>query len=135
MSSDVFRRRLRALVAKTPVAGIILSVATLYGLWLVATATTVPEFVSAAARLTDDGLFVADFPATLETSTARVSIVDGNGRRRDALLFRRVSTAAGTRVWVRPSGRIETPDAMMKLAVGERSLLTHAAIVLFRRDR
>ena len=44
----MFRRRLRVLVAKTPVAGIILSVATLYGLWLVATATTVPEFISAA---------------------------------------------------------------------------------------
>ena len=125
------------LVAKTPAAGIILSVAILYGLWLVATADDRPgvHHGSAAARLTEDGLFVADFPATPETSTARVSIVDGNGHRRDALLFRRESTAARTRVWVRPSARIETPEAMMELAVGERSLLSHTAMVLFRRDR
>ena len=123
------------LVAKTPAAGIILSVAILYGLWLVATATTVSEYISAAARLTDDGLLVADFPATPDTSTARVSIVDGDGQRREATLVRRESTAAGTRVWARPSGGIEPPDAMMELTMGERSLLGHAVKVLFRRDR
>lgn len=135
MYSDIFRRRLRVLVAKTPVVGIILSVATLYGLWLVATATTVPEFVSAVASPTHDGLLVADFPAPSEVSTERLSIVDGNGQRREAMLFRRESTATGTRVWARPKGRINTPDATMELAVSERSLLSYAVTVLFRRDR
>jgi len=135
LSPDIFRRRLRVLIAKTPVVGIILSVATLYGLWLVATATTVPEFVSAPASPTDDGLFVADFPAPPEVSTERVSIVDGNGQRHEAMLFRRRSTAAGTRVWVRPNDSIDTPEATMKLAVSERSLLSYAVTVLFRRDR
>ena len=123
------------LVAKTPVVGIILSVATLYGLWLVATTTTVPEFVSAVASPTDDGLFVADFPAPSEASTERLSIVDGNGQRHEAMLFRRESTAARIRLWARPKGRIDTPDATMELAVSERSLLSYAVTVLFRRDR
>ena len=158
----MLRRRLRVLVAKTPVVGIGLSVATLYGLWLVATATTVPELVSAPASPTDDGLFVADFPATLEASTERVSIVDGNGRRREARLFRREparslrdtedhengawgsarwppfpdqGTAVGIRVWVRPSGRVGTPEATMEITVSERSLLSYAVTVLFRRER
>ena len=122
------------LVAKTPVVGIILSVATLYGLWLVATATTVPELVSAPASPTDGGLFVADFPAAPEASTERVAIVDGNGRRREAMLFRRERTSAGTRVWVRPSGSVGTPEATMELTVNERSLLSYAVTVLFRRD-
>ena len=122
------------LVAKTPVVGIILSVATLYGLWLVATATTVPELVSATAKLTDDGLLVADFPAAPEASTERIAIVDGNGQRREAMLFRRERTAAGTRVRVRPSGRIGTPEATMELTVNERALLSYAVTVLFRRD-
>ena len=128
------RRRLRLLVAKTPVVGIILSVATLYGLWLVATATTVPEYVSATAKLTDDGLFVADFPVTLESSSERLSIVDGNGQRREAMLFRREGVAAGIRVWARPSGSTDTPEATMEVTVSERSLLSYAVAVLFRRD-
>jgi len=123
------------LVAKTPVVGIILSVATLYGLWLVATATTVPEFISAAAQPSDERVFFADFPATPGTSITRVSIVDGNGKRFDAKLLRRESTAARTHVWARSAGGIETPDATMELAVGERSLLSYAVAVLFRRDR
>ena len=123
------------LVAKTPVAGIILSVATLYGLWLVATTTVVPEFISAAAQLSDDGVYFADFPATPGTSIARVSFVDGNGKRFDAELLRRESTAARTQVWARSDGRIETRNATMELAVGERSLLSYAVAVLFRRDR
>ena len=117
------------LVAKTPVAGIILSVVTLYGLWLVATTTVVPEFISAAAQLSDDGVYFADFPATPGTSIARVSLVDGNGKRFDAELLRRESTAARTQVWARADGRIETPNATMELAVGERSLLSYAVAV------
>ena len=134
MSLETLRRRLRVLVAKTPVVGIVLSVATLYGLWLVATTTVVPEFVSTAAQPSDDGVFFADFPATPGTSITRISIVDGNGKRFEAKLLRRESTAARTHVWARVDGSIETPDATMELAVGERSLLSYAVAVLFRRD-
>ena len=130
-----FRRRVRVLIAKTPVVGIILSAATLYGLWLVATTTTVPEFISAAAQLSDDGVYFANSPATPGTFIARVSLVDGNGKRHEAKLLRRESTAARTQVWARSDGRIETPKVTMEFAVGERSLLSYAVAVLFRRDR
>ena len=122
---ETLRRRLRLLVAKTPVVGIILSVATLYGLWLVATTTAVPEFIAAAAQPSDDGVFFADFPATPGTSITRVSIIDGNGKRFEAKLLRRESTAARTHVWARSDGSVATADATMEIAVGERSLLSY----------
>ncbi len=134
MQVETLRRRLRVLVAKTPVVGVVLSVATLYGLWLVATTTAVPELISATAQPSDNGVFFADFPTTPGTSIVRVSIVDGNGERFEAKLLRRESTTARTQIWARSDGRIATPGATMELAVGERSLLSYAVAVLFRRD-
>lgn len=41
---------------------------------------------------------------------------------------------AQTQVWARSDGRIATADATMELTVGERSLLSYAVVMLFRRD-
>ena len=128
------RRRLRVLVAKTPVASIVLTVAAAYGLWHVTTATTVGDFVRSEAELVDGGLYVAVFPVTPAASIAAVTIVDAKTNRHAATLVRAESTGDGTRVWVRVEGQPEVGEPSMELRVGERTLLTHAVEALFGHD-
>ena len=123
------------MVAKTPVASIILTAAAAYGLWHVTTATTVGDFVRAQAEVVDGGVYVALFPGTPAVSDAEVTIVDAKTNRHAATLIRAEWSGEGTRVWVRVEGQPEVDEASIELRVGERTLLTHTVEALFGPDR
>lgn len=123
------------MVAKTPVASIILTVAAAYGLWHVTTTTTVGDFVRSEAELVDGGVYVADFPGAPTASDAEVTIVDSKENRHAATLIRAERSGDETRVWARVEGNPEAGVASMELRVGERTLLTHAAEALFGTGR
>ena len=132
---ETVRRRLRVVVAKTPVASVILTVAAAYGLWHVTTTTTVGDFVRAEAELVDGGVYVADFPGAPPASIAEVTIIDAKTNRHAATLIRAEPSGEETRVWARVEGNPEVGAASMELRVGERTLLTHAAEALFGPGR
>ena len=123
------------MVAKTPVASIILTVAAAYGLWHVTTTTTVGDFVRAEAELTDGGVYVALFPGAPPAPNPEVTIVDAKTNRHAATLIRAEPSGDGTRVWARVEGSPEAGAASMELRVGERTLLTHATEALFGPGR
>ena len=74
-------------MGKTPLAGVILFLAASFGLWQVATATSVPEFLLADAELVDDGIYAAAVPSTSAAAITRVALVDGASRRHAATLI------------------------------------------------
>ncbi|MCY4377299.1 MAG: hypothetical protein OXC31_26365, partial [Spirochaetaceae bacterium] len=77
---ETLRRRLRVVVAKTPVASILLTVAAAYGLWYVTTTPTVGDFVRAEAELFDGGVYAAVLPGAPPALNAEVTIVDAKTR-------------------------------------------------------
>jgi len=123
------------MVAKTPVASVILTVAAAYGLWHVTTTTTVGDFVRAEAELVDESVYVAVFPGAPAASNAEVTIIDAKTNRHAATLIRAERSGDGTRMWARADGNPEAGAASMELRVGERTLLTHAAEALFGPGR
>lgn len=122
------------MVAKTPVASIILAAAAAYGLWHVTTATTVGDFVRSEAESIAGGVYVALFPGA-PAPDAELTIVDAKASRHAATLVRTERSGDSTRVWVPVEGQPEVGEASIELRVGERTLLTHTVEALFGPDR
>lgn len=128
-------RRIRVVVAKTPVASIILAAVAAYGLWHVTTATTVGDFVRSQAESVEGGVYVALFPGAPATSDTDVTIVDSKTNRHAATLIRAERSGDSTRVWVRVEGDPEIGEASIELQVGKRTLLAHTVEALFGTGR
>lgn len=133
MIVEQLRRKIRVLMAKTPIASIVLSAVAAYGLWQIGTTTAVSQIVLSDATLVGDGVFVASYEPSMLVSTAKMetsTIVDTAGVRHEGTAVRLERSDNEVRVWV----RVQDPDVRegrMEIQLGKRSLLAHAIDELF----
>ena len=132
MIVEQLRRKIRGLMAKTPIASIVLSAVAAYGLWQIGTTTAVSQIVLSDATMVGDGVFVASYESSILVSTAKMetSMVDTAGVRHEGAVVRLKRSDNEVRVWI----RVQDPDVRegrMEIQLGKRTLLAHAIDELF----
>ena len=126
------RRRVRILMAKTPVISIVLSAVAAYGLWQIGTTTTVSHVVLSDTTMVGTGVFVASYESSMLVSAPQlnISIVDRAGIRHEGALVKLERSDNEGRVWVRVE-ESDVREGQMEIDLGTRTLLAHAIDELF----